>query len=620
MKPSLYEEAADSETCSTISPIHNSKSQFWVQLFSECKQVFSSFQEDAAEQLRQISYLEERWHQGKFFFAILGQFKRGKSTLINALLGEPLLPTAVVPLTAIPTFIQYGIDRTLDVQFSSDDPPVHKNCADGNALSLELSAYVTEEENAKNAKNVMHVLVHHPSPFLSRGVVLIDTPGIGSVYRHNTEATLQFLPQCDAAVFLISSDPPITDTELQFLKIVQQKISQLFYIINKTDYLSEDEREQFVSHFRDVLSRDEIGVTAPSIFCVSAKRGLEAKSRGDEGLWNSSGMESVEKYLADFLVTEKNEVLAESLIRKAGTILRDFHLQVQLEIKALQLPIHELEERLQLFRQSLIALEREQIALIDLLRGEQRRLTAFLEELASSLRQKAIDYLHAMAERELLESAGVNETAILESVAEAIPIFFERELGETARDFEGRVEDILKPYRQRAIDLLNSIKTNAVQIFEISLSAESTIDFFKMEKQPYWVTHKWSTGFIPIPIQWFETWLPISRRKKRVERRITEQIEGLVLNNVENLRWATLQNLNNTFRRFSSQLSLQIQETISVTRMVIERSLQKRKENSESILKEIHPKEQLADEIQRLILMSHTIDSKQKGIRHADEG
>ncbi len=140
-----------------------------------------------------------------------------------------------------------------------------------------------------------------------------------------------------------------------------------------------------------------------------------------------------------------------------------------------------------------------------------------------------------------------------------------------------------------------------------------------MVRQPYWVTHKWSTGFIPIPIQWFEALLPASWRKKRVERRISEQIEGLVLNNVENLRWATLQNLNNTFRRFSTQLGTHLQETIAATQIVIEKTLQKRKEKDESLSKELNQKERLADELHRLTVLIHTLETTQKGSSHAHE-
>ena len=77
-----------------------------------------------------------------------------------------------------------------------------------------LAGFVTEKGNPKNKLGVAEVQVDLPAPILTGGVVLIDTPGIGSTYRHNTSATLNFLKQCDAALFLVSADPPITEVEL----------------------------------------------------------------------------------------------------------------------------------------------------------------------------------------------------------------------------------------------------------------------------------------------------------------------------------------------------------------------------------------------------------------------
>jgi len=147
--------------------------------------------------------------------AVLGQFKRGKSTFVNALLGEELLPTAIVPLTAIPTFIEHA-DRLQATIIFTD----HRH----NEICQPLARFVTESANPENKLGVSQVDVYYPSDLLKNGLVLIDTPGIGSTFRHNTVATLNFLPQCDAAVFVVSADPPPTEVEIEFLRQVQGKV------------------------------------------------------------------------------------------------------------------------------------------------------------------------------------------------------------------------------------------------------------------------------------------------------------------------------------------------------------------------------------------------------------
>ena len=94
--------------------------------------------------------------------------------------------------------------------------------------------FVTEEGNPKNRLGVEEVEILHPAPILQHGVVLIDTPGVGSTFTHNTRSTLNFLPQCDAALFVVSADPPLTEVETEFLKVVKSKVERLFSFSTKS--------------------------------------------------------------------------------------------------------------------------------------------------------------------------------------------------------------------------------------------------------------------------------------------------------------------------------------------------------------------------------------------------
>lgn len=133
-----------------------------------------------------LSGLAERLRERRFHLAVLGQFKRGKSTLLNALLGQPLLPTAVVPLTAVPTFLRSGKELAVTVSFLDNRAPQEHRMGSTREASELLSRLVTEGANPQNHLGIASVEVRHPSPFLAQGVVLIDTPGIGSTLRHNT--------------------------------------------------------------------------------------------------------------------------------------------------------------------------------------------------------------------------------------------------------------------------------------------------------------------------------------------------------------------------------------------------------------------------------------------------
>ena len=113
--------------------------------------------------------LREKVETNTFNLVVVGQFKRGKTSLINALLGANILPVAVVPLTSISTVITYGNALNIKVFFN-----------EGTTLDItpeSLQDYVTEKGNPKNIKDVSEVIITYPSPYLKEGVRLIDTPG-----------------------------------------------------------------------------------------------------------------------------------------------------------------------------------------------------------------------------------------------------------------------------------------------------------------------------------------------------------------------------------------------------------------------------------------------------------
>ena len=221
---------------------------FWIQPVRELADLGRHFSSDEGK----IQLLKERLNEGRFHLAILGQFKRGKSSLLNAFLGEAILPTSVVPLTAIPTFVEYGQERKITIRYHDNRPPEEYSNKSLDEINKILEAFVTEEGNPENHLGVLQVEILHPAPILKHGVVLIDTPGIGSTFTHNTQATLNFLPQCDAALFVVSADPPLTEVESQFLQNVFPKVSQLFFIFNKIDYLNDREKEAAVGFFKKV--------------------------------------------------------------------------------------------------------------------------------------------------------------------------------------------------------------------------------------------------------------------------------------------------------------------------------------------------------------------------------
>ena len=221
---------------------------------------------DAARELgnqrieREARALADRVADGRFFVACLGQFKRGKSSLLNALIGAVVLPTGVVPVTAIVTILRHGPILHGWVHF--------ENGSRQHVAVESIPDYVSEERNPANFKGVAVVEVFVPSDLLASGMCLVDTPGIGSVYAGNTAITKAFVPHIDAALIVLGADPPISGEEMALLEEIAPQVSEIVFVLNKADRLSAVECNEAIQ-FAQRACEQKIG-RKPSIFQVSA--------------------------------------------------------------------------------------------------------------------------------------------------------------------------------------------------------------------------------------------------------------------------------------------------------------------------------------------------------------
>lgn len=510
-----------------------------------------------------------RLQEERFHLAVLGQFKRGKSSLINALLGGEFLPASSVPMTALPTVIRRGNARQAKITFA-DGRTETGTFADDPALAAYLSRFVAEQANPGNRLGVQQVDVEYPTGLLAGGVTLIDTPGIGSTFRHNTDTTLQFLSQCDAALFVVSADPPITAAELAFLQAVEQHVRRLFFVLNKADYLRRDEREAVTEFLRQVLHEQAGVAAAVPVYSVSARQALAAKQAGDRRLLAESGLGLLEEALTVFFRREKQTVLLAAVGMKLITVLREALLELELTVRALELPGDELAAKQALLAQKLNELTAEQRTISDLLAGDRRRTLAFLEEQAAALRQKAREYLEQVVAKQLSggDRPGL-EQEVQAALATAIPAFFERELPAATDRFGDYIASVLAPHHQRAETLAVSVRQAAANIFALTYQVTEQAAVFHMKRQPYWVKEEWQTGLGGIPHAWLEALLPAAVRLARIRKRLAQQVEALVLRNVENLRWALLQNAETAFHSFGEALKTRLLEAINGTSQAV---------------------------------------------------
>lgn len=349
-----------------------------------CMQLASGLELGESSRCRE---LKEKLDAETFNLVVVGQFKRGKTCLVNALMGAEILPVAVVPLTSIVTVLEYGEELKIRVFFE-----------DGRVAEIEREAlpdYVTEIGNPRNTKQVREVIVSYPSPYLKNGVRLVDTPGVGSVYLHNTDAAYEYLPKSDAALFLLSVDQPAGKAELDFLKDVRQYSDRIFFLLNKIDYLSKKEEIREAVEFSCGALRETLG-TDVKIFPISAKLALNGKTDSSPTLVRKSGLKAFSDALTSFLLAEKGKTLLLSSANNLLRILSHIRLGKELEMKAFTDPLEELEGKIEAFERKKKEVLAEKDGFDILFEGEMERLIKNgLDEDLASFRKALLPQMEA---------------------------------------------------------------------------------------------------------------------------------------------------------------------------------------------------------------------------------
>jgi GTP-binding protein EngB required for normal cell division len=300
------------------------------------------------ERARELARLSERWRARRFVTIVAGEFKRGKSTLLNALAGVDLLPTGVLPVTTVPTRVAQGSREAARVLFR-----------DGSRREISLAAirdYVDESCNPGNRLGVASVEVELAAE-LPPGVVLVDVPGLGSVHQHNTEAALAALPEADAALVVVSVDPPLGQAELTLLSVLRTHAARVDVVLNKVDYLDDAGRKAAEGFTRDTLERH--GFEDVSVWPVSARDGLSARLGGDDVGWRRSGMATLDGSLERFFRHEREETLARSIAGKAARLVAQESALVEMRLAAAERSSESLREIIGQFRSRLATAERD---------------------------------------------------------------------------------------------------------------------------------------------------------------------------------------------------------------------------------------------------------------------
>jgi len=232
--------------------------------------------------------------------AVFGRFKAGKSSFLNQLLGRPLLPVGVLPVTSVVTEIRWGSSESASVLFRKDQGK--------RAISLaEIANYVSESENPENCKDVELVRVFLPSLERFSGLTLVDTPGLDSLFSQNTEAALSWSSNVDLALVAVAVDPPLTQQDVALVEGLRRFTPNVAILLTKVDTLDASSQREVLTFIENQLkSKFPRGCR---VFPFSIKPGYESLRNRFEAEYVSNALESL------------REGQAAALARKLQTLL-----------------------------------------------------------------------------------------------------------------------------------------------------------------------------------------------------------------------------------------------------------------------------------------------------------
>lgn len=259
-----------------------------------------------AERHRVLTDAGARLARGHARVLVLGEAKRGKSTLVNSLFAAPLLPTGALPLTSVATVVTVGREPRAEVR-----------PRDGRTASVRLdgvAALVSEQGNPGNARGLDRVCITAPTPWLPPGTEVVDTPGTGSVHEANTDEANRAMRTLDVGVLVVSADPPVSAAELDLLAEVATTASRVVVVVNKADLVENEVVAQVVDFTRRVVEQ-RFGAPV-QVFALSALPGRSG----------SAGFAVFAAWLRDEVSTHGTaHALASTrrAARREATMLRD---------------------------------------------------------------------------------------------------------------------------------------------------------------------------------------------------------------------------------------------------------------------------------------------------------
>jgi GTP-binding protein EngB required for normal cell division len=498
--------------------------------------------------------------------AVFGRFNSGKSSFLNHLLGRPILPVGVVPVTSVVTEISYAPQESAEV-LVRPDREIRK------VPLIGISAYISELENPGNWRGVETVRVFVPDMAPYQGLRLIDTPGLESIFALNAEASLAWSPNTDLALVAVGVDPPLTQQDVSLIERLQRFTPNVSVLLTKMDLLSPAEQQEVLAFVISQLRAKFPG--GVNVFPFSTKPGYEGFHKRLE-----------KEYLAKTLAMFQEEHFA-ALARKLHTLLSSAAGYLQLALKAIEAKEEDYEmlRREVLGSQSSLADTELQFRLVAKHAAARTRpaIERHLKQNVLSSLQKTLEERFAAEfprwRGSFANVLGRYEKWIRGQLKEELSVISEAERRaflEPVQDMERQCHRILQRFRDQLSEKVFhtfgvSLRTSEMEI-EVQPPRAPDIDISRV------FDHNWEL---------LSALIPMLLVRGLVRRRFEEKVEGEVFKNLSRLTSQWEEAIHAAIRSIEKEALRRFEELVLTVRRLIARESTQRNESIQGHLKEL---------------------------------
>lgn len=385
--------------------------------------------------------------EGRMTMVVLGEFNHGKSSTINALLGNSVLPTGITPTTSVITHIRRGEGSARLIRDEGEERVAPE------ALRTLLT---TEAPN-----DLRWVEVEVASPFLTEGLIIVDTPGVNDISRQKVEITYGYVPRADVIVYVLDATQALKQSEIAFIqeRLLRNSLDRLFFVLGKIDALTSDELEEVERHVRERL---ESIVGNVQLFPLSARRAV---------LGGDDHFEIFRGAVSAYLASQREAIVLDGGVRAGLRVASVMDQSLAIETGALALADDELARRVESARSRLSrsrSLVRENL---DLIEKRTQEITSSARE---NTRQFVADFVAALPRE--LDRAQVEDIKryLPDFILHTFKQFLEAEGEHLAMRLEKLAEEVITITNETMRDAMDGVEKDlGVQARSMDLEVDT---------------------------------------------------------------------------------------------------------------------------------------------------